>query len=83
MRMRIWHHHAHVHVHLRRTCACAWRQVLLWIGVSRIDKFVSNSTDKACAVKAAGIEIVDTIDLPERFVPRAGSFTCMRMHTCT
>jgi len=47
--------------------------VLLWIGVSRIDKFVSNSTDKACAVKAAGIEIVDTIDLPERFVPRAAS----------
>jgi len=47
--------------------------VLLWIGVSKIDKFVSTSSAKARAVKAAGIEIVDMTDLPERFVPRAAS----------
>ena len=46
---------------------------LLWIGVTRIDKFVSTSALKAAAVEAAGIEIVEVTGLPERFVPRAAS----------
>ena len=32
---------------------------LLWIGVKKIDKFVSTSSAKAAAVVAAGIEIVE------------------------
>jgi len=43
---------------------------LLWIGVTRIDKFVSTSALKAAAVEAAGIEIVEVTGLPHRFVPK-------------
>ena len=43
---------------------------LLWIGVSRIDKFVSTSAMKAAAVEAAGIQIVEVTGLPHRFVPK-------------
>lgn len=46
---------------------------LLWIGVKRIDKFISTSALKAAAVEAAGIEIVEVTGLPQRFVPRAAS----------
>jgi len=47
--------------------------VLLWIGVTVIDKFVSTSAQKAEAVVAAGIEIREVTGLPERFVPRNAS----------
>ena len=53
---------------------------LLWIGVSKIDKFVSTSALKVAAVEAAGIEIVEVTGLPERFVPRAASIEASARH---
>jgi GTP cyclohydrolase II len=46
---------------------------LLWIGVKKIDKFVSTSSMKVKAMEAAGIEIVEVTGLPERFVPQHAS----------
>jgi len=47
--------------------------ILHWIGVTQIDRFVSTSASKASAVEAAGIKILEVTGLPERFIPRAAS----------
>mmetsp|Transcript_38144 Transcript_38144/g.94830 ORF Transcript_38144/g.94830 Transcript_38144/m.94830 type:complete len:833 (+) Transcript_38144:268-2766(+) len=43
--------------------------VLLWLGVKKIDKFVTTNKAKISAIKTAGIEIVECIGLPEGLVP--------------
>jgi len=47
--------------------------VLHWLGVTQIDKFVSRSAAKVHAVESSGIRIVEVTGLPERFVPRAAT----------
>ena len=46
---------------------------LLWVGVKKIDKFVSTSSSKVAAIEAAGIQIVEVTGLPTRFVPQHAS----------
>ena len=43
--------------------------ILLWLGVKKIDKFVTTSDAKISVLRAAGIQIVETIGLPEGLVP--------------
>src|SRR5438105_53407 len=44
--------------------------VFHWLGVRRIDRWVSMSNMKHGAVQAQGIEIVERVALPERLVPK-------------
>jgi GTP cyclohydrolase II len=43
--------------------------VLHWLGIRRIDRWVSMSNDKRGALEAQGIEIVEQVAIPERLVP--------------
>jgi GTP cyclohydrolase II len=43
--------------------------VLHWLGVRRIDRWVSMSNSKRSALEAQGIEIVEQVAIPERLVP--------------
>ena len=44
--------------------------VLHWLGITKIDKFVSMSNLKYDAVVESGIEIVERIPLPKEMVPK-------------
>jgi GTP cyclohydrolase II len=44
--------------------------VLHWLGVRRIDRWVSMSNMKRAALEAQGIEIVEQVAIPDRLVPR-------------
>ncbi len=43
--------------------------VLHWLGIRRIDRFVSMSDMKHDAITRQGIEIVERIPLPEALIP--------------
>jgi GTP cyclohydrolase II len=43
--------------------------VLHWLGVRRIHRWVSMSNVKRAALEAQGIEIVEQVAIPERLVP--------------
>ncbi len=43
--------------------------VLHWLGITRIDRFVSMSDMKYDAICRSGIEIVDRVSLPEDRIP--------------
>jgi GTP cyclohydrolase II len=43
--------------------------VLHWLGVGRIDRWVSMSNIKRAALEAQGIEIVEQVAIPQRLVP--------------
>eukprot|EP00808_Paulinella_micropora_P015743 g59501.t1 len=43
--------------------------VLLWLGIKRIDWLLSMSRDKYDAIVAAGIEVMQRVSLPDEFVP--------------
>jgi GTP cyclohydrolase II len=43
--------------------------VLHWLGVARIDRWVSMSNIKRAALESQGIEIVEQVAIPERLVP--------------
>jgi len=42
---------------------------LLWLGVKRIDQFISMSDMKYDAVTSTGIEIIDRVDIPDDLIP--------------
>jgi len=44
--------------------------VFHWLGVRRIDRWVSMSNLKHSALKAQGIEVVEQVAIPDRLVPR-------------
>jgi GTP cyclohydrolase II len=44
--------------------------VLHWLGITKIDKFVSMSNMKHDAVTQSGIEIVQRVAIPEELVPK-------------
>ena len=44
--------------------------VFHWLGVARIDRWVSMSNMKAGALRAQGIEIVEQVAIPDGLVPR-------------
>ncbi|XP_049848236.1 uncharacterized protein LOC126313327 [Schistocerca gregaria] len=48
--------------------------VILWLGISRIDKLLSMSSDKFEAIIGAGIEVMERVSLPEDYVP-SGAMT--------
>jgi GTP cyclohydrolase II len=43
--------------------------VIHWLGITRIDRFVSMSNMKYDALAAAGIEIGERVPIPEALVP--------------
>eukprot|EP00457_Paulinella_chromatophora_P002145 gb/GEZN01002149.1/.p1 GENE.gb/GEZN01002149.1/~~gb/GEZN01002149.1/.p1 ORF type:complete len:780 (+),score=83.75 gb/GEZN01002149.1/:34-2373(+) len=43
--------------------------VLLWLGIKRIDWLLSMSSDKYDAITGAGIEVMQRVSLPDEFVP--------------
>ena len=43
--------------------------VLHWLGITRIDRFISMSNMKYDAIVKAGIEIVERVDLPPNMLP--------------
>src|SRR5712671_4011099 len=43
--------------------------VFHWLGIRRIDRWVSMSNDKRDALEAQGIEVVEQLAIPERLVP--------------
>ena len=45
--------------------------VLLWLGIRRIDWLLSMSADKYDAIVAAGIEVMQRVSLPDAYVPPA------------
>ena len=45
--------------------------VLLWLGIRRIDWLLSMSSDKYDAITAAGIEVMQRVSLPDAYVPPA------------
>jgi len=42
---------------------------LLWLGVRRIDKFISMSDMKYDAITSTGIEIIERVDIPDELIP--------------
>ena len=42
---------------------------LLWLGVKKIDRFISMSDMKYDALANVGIEVVTRVDIPEELVP--------------
>jgi len=42
---------------------------LLWLGVTKIDRFISMSDMKYDAITAAGIEVVTRVDIPDELIP--------------
>jgi GTP cyclohydrolase II len=47
--------------------------VFHWLGINRIDRWVSMSNGKRDALEAQGIEIVEQLAIPDRLVPRDAS----------
>ena len=45
--------------------------VLLWLGIRRIDWLLSMSSDKYDAIVGAGIEVMQRVSLPDAYVPPA------------
>lgn len=45
--------------------------VLLWLGIKRIDWLLSMSSDKYGAIRAAGIEVMQRISIPDDLVPES------------
>lgn len=43
--------------------------IILWLGIDRIDKLLSMSADKYDAITGAGIEVMQRCSLPEELVP--------------
>jgi len=43
--------------------------VLHWLGITKIDKFVSMSDHKYDAVTEAGIKIIERVPIPEELIP--------------
>lgn len=43
--------------------------IILWLGVDRIDKLLSMSSDKYDAIVGAGITVMERVPLPEDYVP--------------
>ena len=43
--------------------------VLHWLGITRIDRFISMSDMKYGAIVKSGIEIVQRIEIPEQLIP--------------
>ena len=43
--------------------------VFHWLGIRRIDRWVSMSNDKRDALEAQGIEVVEQLAIPDRLVP--------------
>ena len=43
--------------------------VFHWLGIARIDRWVSMSNMKAGALRAQGIEIVEQVAIPDALVP--------------
>jgi len=44
--------------------------ILLWLGITRIDWLLSMSSDKYDAIAAAGIEVMQRCPLPDMYVPK-------------
>jgi len=42
---------------------------LHWLGVTRIDQFISMSDMKYDAVTGSGIEIIERVDIPDELIP--------------
>ena len=42
---------------------------LHWVGITRIDRFISMSDMKYDAIVGSGIEIVERVDIPEELIP--------------
>ena len=42
---------------------------LLWLGVTKIDRFISMSDMKYNALAAVGISVVTRVDIPEELIP--------------
>lgn len=45
--------------------------ILLWLGIKRIDWLLSMSSDKYDAIRNAGIEVMQRISIPDDLVPGA------------
>lgn len=43
--------------------------IILWLGIDRIDKLLSMSSDKYDAIVGAGITVMERVPLPEDYVP--------------
>ena len=43
--------------------------VLHWLGIRRVDRWVSMSNMKRAALEAQGMEVVDQVAIPDRLVP--------------
>jgi len=46
---------------------------LHWLGISRIDKLLSMSSDKYDAIVGQGIEVLERVTIPDEYVPAAAS----------
>ena len=44
--------------------------ILLWLGITRIDWLLSMSADKYDAITAANIEVMQRVPLPDIYVPK-------------
>jgi hypothetical protein len=44
--------------------------ILLWLGITRIDWLLSMSSDKYDAITAANIEVMQRVPLPDSYVPK-------------
>lgn len=47
--------------------------VLLWLGISRIDWLMSMSSDKYDAICGAGIRVMQRVELPDMYVPKGAT----------
>ena len=43
--------------------------VLLWLGIRRIDKLVSMSNEKYDAITKLGINVIERLELPRSYIP--------------
>lgn len=48
-------------------------EVLIWLGITRIDWLLSMSSDKYDAIISHGIEVMQRVSLPDIFVPKGAS----------
>ena len=49
---------------------CLMPDVFLWLGISRLDNWVSMSNDKSGAIRDLGIEIVNQYEIPKHMIPK-------------
>jgi len=47
--------------------------VLLWLGIERINWLLSMSSDKYDAITAAGIDVMQRVSIPDMYVPKAAT----------